>query len=66
MSKVSGQLFGRDAIAEGYLTDSLGLNIDPGAIYQYEGERYVGITAMWRTGLNKPKKCKQITRAING
>ena len=40
----SGQLFGRDAIAEGYTHDSMGLPIDPNAIYNFKGIRYAEIT----------------------
>ncbi len=59
----SGQLFGKDAIAEGYTHDSMGLQLDPGALYVYEGIRWSGITAMWRMGLRKPKDLKPVKKA---
>ena len=59
--KSSGQLFGRDAIAEGYLTCSMGLPIDPNAIYNYEGVKYTELTYLCRPGL-RPKVRKPLTR----
>ena len=59
--KVTGQLFGRDAIAEGYTHDSMGLLIDPNGIYDYQGIRYDGITFLCRVGV-RPKVRKPIVR----
>ncbi len=59
--KTSGQLFGKDAIAEGYLTDSMGLAIDPDGIYTYEGIKYTELTYLCRLGL-RPKVRKPLTR----
>jgi len=42
--KTSGQLFGREAIAEGYTHDSEGLAIVPGRIYNYRALVYTEIT----------------------
>jgi len=53
--KVTGQLFGRDAIAEGYTHDSMGLAIDPNAIYNYTGIQYTEITRLVRVGLTAKK-----------
>ena len=44
----SGQLEGRHAIREGYLTDSTGAAILGDKLYWLEGIRWHGITAMWR------------------
>jgi hypothetical protein len=41
---VTGQLFGREAIREGYTHDSEGLAIVPTNIYNYRGIRYTEIT----------------------
>lgn len=60
--KTSGQLEGRHAIREGYQTDSMGLAIDPGALYTYEGVRWTEITAMWRMGQKRPKDLKPLVR----
>ena len=51
----SGQLEGRHAIREGYTHDSTGEAIRGGTLYWWEGERWVGITAMWRLGTKRPK-----------
>lgn len=61
MTKVTGQLFGKDALKEGYLTDSMGLAIDPNAIYNYEGQKYDGLTYLCRLGL-RPRVRKELTR----
>lgn len=60
--KTTGQIMGKDAIAEGYLTDSMGLPIDPNAIYSYEGIRYTELTYLCRVGL-RPKVRKPLTRS---
>lgn len=60
--KTSGQLEGRHAIREGYQTDSMGLQLDPGALYYYEGIRWSGITAMWRMGLKRPRTLVQVKK----
>jgi hypothetical protein len=41
---VTGQLFGWEAIAEGYTHDSEGLAIVPLNLYNYRGIRYTEIT----------------------
>lgn len=41
---VSGQLFGREAIREGYTHDSEGVAIAPLKIYNYRGIRYTELT----------------------
>jgi len=58
---VSGQLFGREAIREGYTHDSMGLPIDPGATYDYEGVIYTELTKLWRHGA-VPKVFHPLTR----
>lgn len=52
---VTGQLFGREAIREGYTHDSMGLPIDPGAIYNWSGIRYTEITRLVRAGITAKK-----------
>lgn len=59
----TGQLEGRHAIREGYTHDSMGLTIDPGALYHYEGIRWSGITAMWRMGLKRPRELKPLKKS---
>lgn len=51
----SGQLFGREAIREGYTHDSMGLPIDPNAIYNYTAIPYTEITRLVRAGLTVKK-----------
>ena len=51
----SGQLFGREAIREGYTHDSMGLAIDPNAIYNYTGVRYTELTRLVRVGAMSKK-----------
>jgi hypothetical protein len=58
---VNGQLFGSEAIREGYTHDSMGLAIDPNAIYNYVGIRYTEITRLVRAGLT-PKKTVPLVR----
>jgi len=52
---VNGQLFGREAMREGYTHDSMGLAIDPGGIYNYTGIRYTEITRLVRAGTMSKK-----------
>jgi len=52
---VNGQLFGREAIREGYTHDSMGLPIDQGGIYNYTGIRYTEITRLVRAGTMSKK-----------
>ncbi len=49
--KTTGQLEGRHAIREGYTHDSMGLPIDPSAIYNYTGIRYTELTRLVRAGI---------------
>ena len=59
---VEGQTTGELLIEEGYTNDSMGFGIDPGAIYNYRGVRYLELTAIWRAGISFPKKPKPIVR----
>jgi hypothetical protein len=59
--KISGQLLGRDAVGHGYTHDSTGAPIQD-KIYEYQGERYDGLTALWLLGTKKPKELKPLKR----
>jgi hypothetical protein len=59
--KVTGQLLGRDAMREGYTHDSTGAPIQD-KIYEYHGERWQGLTALWLLGTKKPKEPKPLKR----
>jgi len=58
---VNGQLFGREAIREGYTHDSMGLAIDPNAMYDYRAIPYTELTYLCRSGLT-PKEEQPVTR----
>jgi len=58
----SGQLEGRHAIREGYLTDSTGAAIQGDKLYWWEGIRWHGITALWRMDGKRPRELKPLVR----
>lgn len=60
--KTSGQLFGREAIAEGYTHDSEGLAIVPGRIYNYRALVYTEITYL-RWVESRSKKIVPVNRS---
>ena len=62
MNEAKGRAKGSELIHEGYYLDSLGLGIDPGAMYDYEAIPYTEVTALWRTGLKRPAKCQPILK----
>ena len=59
---VTGQLFGREAIREGYTHDSEGLAIVPTNIYNYRGIRYTEITYL-RWVESRSKKIVPVKRS---
>lgn len=60
-TRIDGQILGSKLIEEGYELDSIGLAIDPGSYYCFEG--YPAHTALWRASLpGKPKNIKPIAR----
>ena len=54
---------GRHFIAEGYTHDSMGLALDPGAPYEWKGERYQGPEKIWRKGLKEPMEVVVLRRS---
>ena len=58
----SGQLFGREAIAEGYTHDSEGLAIVPERIYNYRALVYTEITYL-RWVESRSKKIVPVNRS---
>ena len=53
---------GQDFIEEGYTHDSMGLMLDPGAPYEWRGERWQGPEKIWRKGLKEPMECVVLQR----
>lgn len=56
MTTISGQIKGSKLLEEGYEKDSMGLPIDPGAYYEYEGVKWCGLDVIYRAALPRPKK----------
>lgn len=48
---------GQDFLDEGYTHDSLGYPLDPGAPYDWKGQRFAGADKIWRRGLREPVEC---------
>jgi hypothetical protein len=50
------QVFGSTLQREGYMTDSMGLGLDPGALYEITFVEYTEVKTIYRVGIGGKRK----------
>lgn len=56
------QVFGQRLMDEGYLNDSMGLPLDPGALYSITFIEYTEIKSIYRVGIGGKRKAVELKR----